>query len=162
MEKTKERVIRELVEARHNIVNAVDLVLPARRDQVFLGTWSINDLLAHLIGWDVTNAVSVKEISQGSKPGCFTQWNPDWSAYNSKLVKECKCQDSDQTLAGMQASHLNLVEFLKRIPAEDFERDFGARTSRGGIITIANYLQAEIDDEREHCHQIKNWVEETR
>jgi hypothetical protein len=107
----------------------------------------------------IVNADSVREIRQGHKPVCFEHWNPDWSAYNAKLVKQYKGQDADATLIEMQASHRSLLEFLQEIPAGDFEKDFGARTSRGGIITIANYLQAEIDDEREHYRQIKNWVE---
>ena len=51
----KDALIANLVEARKNILNAAS-ALPARqRDEIFLGSWSVKDLLAHLIGWDYTN-----------------------------------------------------------------------------------------------------------
>jgi len=58
----RDALVAGLVEARQNILDAAS-ALPARaRDEVFLGSWSIKDLLAHLIGWGFTNIDAVKAI----------------------------------------------------------------------------------------------------
>lgn len=43
------------METRRNSLDAASSPSPERQDEVFLGIWSVKDLLAHLAGWDVTN-----------------------------------------------------------------------------------------------------------
>jgi len=40
---------------RRKILDAASAPSPEQRDEVFLGIWSVKDLLAHLAGWNVTN-----------------------------------------------------------------------------------------------------------
>lgn len=86
----KDEIITGLIEARKNIMDAATALPDKNRDQVFLGVWSVHDLLAHLQGWDVANKQSVKEIRSGKTPGVFKHWNPDWATYNAQLVAEYK------------------------------------------------------------------------
>jgi hypothetical protein len=51
----KDALISGLVETRSEILDAVSALSPAGADEVFLGTWSVKELLAHLVGWDYTN-----------------------------------------------------------------------------------------------------------
>ncbi|MBI5301109.1 MAG: ClbS/DfsB family four-helix bundle protein [Chloroflexi bacterium] len=159
MKATKDRIIRELTETRQHILDLVATLAPEKRDVIFLGTWSVQDLLAHLAGWDFTNADSVKEIRRGKMPSCLTHWNPNWAAYNAKLVQKYKHANWGEMLDLIQLSHHDLIKFLAKISATDFEKDFAVRSPRGRTITIANFLQTEIDDERKHGQQIRHWVE---
>ena len=65
----KDGIIGGLVAARGEILDTVRLLSPAQQDEVFLGEWSVKDLLAHLVGWDYTNQEAVAEILEGKKPG---------------------------------------------------------------------------------------------
>ena len=44
-----------LIETRRKILDAASSPSPEQQDEVFLGIWSVKDLLAHLAGWNVTN-----------------------------------------------------------------------------------------------------------
>ena len=58
----KDALIANLAEARKNILNAASALPAKQRDEIFLGSWSVKDLLAHLIGWDYTNIQAVEAI----------------------------------------------------------------------------------------------------
>ena len=49
----KRSVINKLRESREKILNLVEPLSEEKWNEVFLGKWSISDLVAHLIGWDV-------------------------------------------------------------------------------------------------------------
>ncbi|MBI4673182.1 MAG: hypothetical protein HY741_16125 [Chloroflexi bacterium] len=59
----------------------------------------------------------------------------------------------------MELAHHDLIAFLEKIPARDFEKDFGVRSPRGKVVTISDWLQTEIEDEQTHAEQIRRWVE---
>lgn len=128
------------------------------RDEVFLGVWSTRDLLAHLVGWDYANIDSVNDIRAGQSPRVFQYWNPDWRSFNAKLVKQYKHADWREMRKAIRLSHRALIVMLEKVPAGDFEKDFGVRSPRGRTITIAGHLQAEIDDEQKHCLQLQDWL----
>jgi uncharacterized damage-inducible protein DinB len=154
----KEEIIAGLREARRQILEAVTSLLPEKRDEVFLGSWSIKDLLAHLIGWDFTNIEAVKDIRAGRPPRVFEHWDPDWVKYNAELVGRHKREDFAELLDSVQQSHAALIEFVQSIPAEDIQKDFGIRSPSGTNITVEGFLQFEIDDEGRHYQQIQDWL----
>jgi len=152
----KEELIAGLIEARRQILDAVTVLPPEKQDEVFLGTWSIKDLLAHLVGWDFANMEAVKDIREGQPPHVFQHWNPNWVKYNAELVRRYKHDDFVALLDSIQQSHNALIEFVRTIPAEDIEKDFGIRSSDGTNITVEWFLQFEIDDEGRHYQQIRD------
>lgn len=156
---SKAETIAGLISAREKIVGLAQRLPAEKRDEIFLGVWSVQDLLVHLVGWDYANLDSLKDIRAGKSPRVFEHWNPDWRAFNAQLVKQYKRASWDEMLAALESSHRALLEFLENIPAEEFEKDFGVRSPRGRKITIAYHLQAEIDDERVHFRQIAAWRE---
>jgi hypothetical protein len=119
IEERKEKLILDLVEARKNILNAA-CALPARqREVIFLGSWSVMDLLAHLIGWDYTNMEAVDTILSDQVPGFFASYDEDWRTYNSRLVALYKVDDFSKLVKAMKKSHGELIKYLRSIPAEE-------------------------------------------
>ncbi len=158
MDNTKEQVIDNLVSARRDIVKLASTLPREQQDEVFLGIWSVKDLLAHLIGWDYANAESVKELIRGVRPTPLSHWNPDWQAFNAQLVKQYRREDFVTMLALLDKSHQALIGLLQSLDKDDFEKDWGIRTRGGESMTIAWWLQGEIDDERKHLEQMKAWL----
>lgn len=154
----KAETIQGLIEARQKIMDTVAAIPDKKREEIFLGTWAVTDLLAHLIGWDYANIDSVNDIRAGKSPRVFQSWNPDWRAFNARLVKQYKRADWNEMLKAIHSSHRDLIKFLKTVPADELEKDFGVRSPRGRNITIAHHLQAEIDDEQMHYQQIRDWL----
>ena len=154
----KDKIIAELVEARGKILDAASSLSPADQDRVFLGVWSVKDLLAHLVGWDFANLEAAQAILAGQIPGFYAHYDRDWRTYNARLVAEYKREDFADLLASVEDSHQKLIGFLETIPAEEFDRDRGVRF-KGYKVTIARLLQAEIDDEKTHHTQVDEFRE---
>ncbi|HSF80887.1 MAG TPA: DinB family protein [Anaerolineales bacterium] len=154
----KEEILTGLSAVRQQILSAAAALPKEKHDEVFLGKWSIQDLLAHLVGWDYANIEAVKDIRAGKSPGVFQHWNPDWAAYNARLVKQYKRENFTELLDSVRQSHQALIDFIRTVPAEEIEKDFGIRSPSGATITVAWYLQFEIDDEEQHQQQISDWI----
>jgi hypothetical protein len=141
----KDAIIGGLVKAREKILEAASLLSPAEQDEVFLGVWSVKDLLAHLVGWDYTNLTAVQEILAGQKPSFWDYYDRDWKSYNARLVAEYKREDFSELVAAVEASHRELIDFLQTIPADEYVKRK----------TIGTLLRVETQDEEEHYRQVE-------
>lgn len=141
----KNAIIAGLLEARSKLLAEVRFLPAGAEDEVFLGTWSVKDLLAHLIGWDVTNLEAVGEILAGKKPAFWQHYDRDWQSYNARLVAEHKQDDLAELLTSIEASHRRLIDFLDSVPADDYTRN----------TKIGRLLRTEARDEEEHCRQVR-------
>jgi hypothetical protein len=155
---TKDDLIAAMIETRQGIVAVAQACPPEARDDVFLGTWSLKDMLAHLIGWDYTNMAAVSNVLAGQIPIFYAHHDRDWKTYNALLVTQYKQDDFSALLSAAGNSHQTMTDFLRTIPASEFTKDHSVRF-RGYIVTIARLLQAEIDDEKVHCAQLSQYVE---
>jgi len=152
----KEMLISDLINVRKLIIEAATCLSPEERNQVFLGVWSVKDLLAHLIGWDYTNLVAAKDILAGKLPEFYSEYDHDWKSYNERLIGKYKRDNFEELLNSIQNSHQKLIDYLKTIPAEDLDKDTGVRCQRHKI-TINGLLRVEINDEKIHHQQIENF-----
>ena len=157
----KAQVLADLVEARQNILAEASTLSEAEQDQVFLGIWSVKDLLAHLIGWDKTNLDAVKGVMKGDVPYFYKYRDPDWRTYNALLVKKNKKDSMWELIATAKDSHEKLIRFLQTIPPEHFNKDFGVRY-RGYKVTIQRLLDSEAKDEQVHYKQITDFFKVSR
>ncbi|MFZ5857062.1 MAG: ClbS/DfsB family four-helix bundle protein [Chloroflexota bacterium] len=148
----KDELLFGLKAVRESILNEA-LALPAEaRDRVFLGTWSVMDLLAHLAGWDFTNLQAVQDVLDGLLPEFYDHRDADWRAYNAILVGKYKRTDFSDQVQLVRDAQGQLLNFLQTLPAEDLKRDTGVRY-KGIKVTIARLLQSELEDEETHFDQ---------
>jgi hypothetical protein len=143
----KDEIIRGLVKARRKVLEAASLLSPAQQDEVFLGTWSVKDLLAHLAGWDYTNLTAVQEILAGQKPSFFEHRDRDWQSYNARLVAEYRRDDFAELVAVVEESHRTLIDLLQGVPADEY-----LKRKR-----ITSLLRVEIRDCEEHHRQVEEF-----
>jgi hypothetical protein len=154
---TRDEIITGLVEARECILAAASAVPPAKQDEVFLGVWSMKELLAHLVGWDHANLQAAQEILGNRLPSFYAHRDRGWKSYNESLVARYKREDYAELLVSVEDSHRELIDYLRTVPAEEFDRDRGLRAGRYKV-TIARLLRAETDDEKQHCAQIQEFL----
>jgi hypothetical protein len=157
----KEEIIQALVKTRQTILDKVSTLSKAERECVFLGTWSIKDLLAHMAGWDFTNLDAVGSVLAGRIPAFYDYRDRDWQTYNAILVEKYKKNSFRELLATVKNSQRKLIKFLQSIPPEDFNKDYGVRF-RGYKVTIQRLLEAEEKDEQIHYGQIVNFFKATK
>jgi len=149
----KEQILSRLIEVRQNIITEASKLSEAQQDQVFLGIWSIKDLLAHIIGWDYTNLEAAKSILQVQIPSFYEHRDKDWQTYNAMLVSKYKKDSFQELLAAVNESQKKLIGFLQTIPPENLNKDFGVRF-RGYKVTIQRLLEADVKDVQTHHKQI--------
>jgi hypothetical protein len=155
----KEALIAGLVEIRRKILETAVSLSPTQQDEIFLGVWSVKDLLAHLIGWDFTNLEAAKAILSGQLPVFYDHYDKNWQSYNARLVIRYKQENFTELLTAVADAHRQLIDFLATIPGQEFDKDRGIRF-RGYKLTITRLLQAEMEDEKVHHGQIKRFKHE--
>jgi hypothetical protein len=156
----KEEILQALVKTRQNILAKVSTLSKAERQRVFLGIWSIKDLLAHLAGWDYTNVAAVGSILAGEVPSFYDYRDRDWHTYNAILVEKYKQNSFRELLASVKNSQKKLLEVLQSVPPEDFNKDFGVHF-RDYKVTIQRLLESEEKDEQIHYKQIVDFFKVT-
>lgn len=157
----KDQILSSLVEVREHILTEASRVSDAQRDQIFLGIWSIKDLLAHLAGWDDTNREAVGYVLAGKLPPFYAHHDRDWAKYNAMLVAKYKRNDMDELIGVVRDSQRELIELVETIPPEMFSKDFGVRF-RGYKVTIQRLLEAELEDEQTHLQQTVDFLRESK
>jgi len=149
----KEWGISEMQRVRSELMAEVAALSRRERDTVFLGIWSVRDLLAHLAGWDYANLDAAKSILAGKSPAFYEQKDRDWQTYNAMLVKKYRRNTFRELLATLKSSQKKLINYLQTIPPEHFNKDFGVRF-RGYKVTIQRLLEADVKDVQIHHQQI--------
>jgi hypothetical protein len=157
----KDQTLSALTEARQKLLSAASKFSEEDQDLIFLGVWSVRDLLAHLIGWDQTNINAIKSVMQNQVPAFYEYRDHDWQTYNAMLVTKYKRGSIQELVLTAKASHEKLIRYLQMLPSEIFNKDFGVRF-RGYKVTIERLLEAETKDERIHHQQIIDFFAEAK
>jgi hypothetical protein len=153
LEDKKNEFIDGLVTARRAVLAAVQSLPANRMDEIFLGTWTVKDLLAHLAGWDFTNLQAVQEILAGQRPTFFRYFDQDWHTYNQQLVEQYRIEPWPALWAEVNDSHEQLISFLRGLSAQELVNG-KTRSEKGRTVTIRNLLLSEAGDERRHAEQV--------
>ena len=148
-----QQIISEMQMVRSELLTEVTALSRKERDMIFLGIWSVRDLLAHLAGWDYANLDAAKNIIKGRLPSFYEHRDRDWQTFNAMLVKKYKSNNFREQLATLKKSQRELVTYLRTVPPEYFNKDFGVRF-RGYKVTIQRLLEADIKDVKLHHQQI--------
>jgi hypothetical protein len=156
-EEKKARTLQALRDARQAVLAAAAAVPPEATDTVFLGEWSSQDIIAHLIGWDYANMQAAQAILAGELPAFYAHHDHDWRSFNAELVRRYRLERYEATIQAAWESHQALYDLVATIPAEEFERDHGVRF-RGYKVTITRLLAADSKDGQTHARQLRGFA----
>lgn len=153
----KAQLLSDLHAARLALLAAAGRVPARRRNDIFLGAWSIKDLVAHLVGWDHANLEGAQALLARRLPAFYAHRDRDWAGLNAEFVARYRRDHYTALAAEARRAHRALMKYLLTVPAEEFDRDGGVRF-RGVRVTIARLLASETQDEQEHCRQVEEFV----
>lgn len=154
----REVLISSLSDTRREILDCASTCAVEDSHRVFLGTWSLLDLLAHLTGWDHANVEAIQAVQAGRLPLFYRFHDRGWQSYNATLVRKYRRASLEEQIGQAASSHLRLMEELGDVPSEDIDRDFCVRF-RGFRITVGRLMEGEGRDEAEHLAQVKKFLE---
>jgi hypothetical protein len=120
--------------------------------QVWLGHWSVRDILAHIAGWHAEMIPALGRLQRGEAPYPDRAYD-DADGWNARFVaarRECATND---LVREMDASHRDLLTAVSRLPEASFAEGQPAAGLVDGVAG-AHY--------REHAAQIRQWRQRWR
>jgi hypothetical protein len=115
---------------------------------VWLGAWSIREILAHLSGWHREMGPALERLARGEKPIPAGVSYDDVDSWNARFVAAKKDWPLDEVLLELDRSHEYFMHAAAAVPEERVRPG----TTAYGIIAAcsAHHYQ-------EHGDQIRAW-----
>jgi hypothetical protein len=115
--------------------------------QVWLGTWGVRDILAHIAGWHREMIPALERLGRDEAAHPDGAYD-DFDAWNARFVAARQGLAPVDLLQELDRSHRELVRAASRLPDEHFAQ---GKTAAGLVDGVAG------GHYREHAEQIRQW-----
>lgn len=118
-----------------------------KMNEVWLGTWSARDMLAHLAGWQEMMAIAYERMARGERPAPEGVNLSDVDGMNAQYVAESK----DKSVAAVRKDfETTLAHFAAAVQAMPADRFVEGKTAMNILNTIAGHPT-------EHIEEVRAW-----
>ena len=142
----KARLLQESDEALLDLRQSIDGLDDGRLTRVWLGTWSIREILIHITGWHREMLPALARVARG-EPAYPAGTYDDFDAWNARFVEAKAGVKVADVLAQLDASHRDFVRAAGAVP----DARLGAAHDLIEGTGAGHY--------REHAAQIRAWRE---
>ncbi len=150
----KAALLKTFTENRLAILEVASAWPPERAGEIFLGEWSLLDLLAHMTGWHNAYLEAFDALRNGRLPEFYAHKDADWRSFNAHLVKQYRRPTFAEQIVLFNEAFGKLAQVLSEMSADEFFRESGVRY-RGYRVTVARLVEGELKDERVHLEQMR-------
>jgi hypothetical protein len=127
---------------------AVDNLADGELGEVWLGTWSVKDVIGHIVGWQRELRPALDRLARGERPILAGVSYDDVDAWNEKLAAAMRGLARADLLAALDDSHAAFLRAAATIPEERFQ---AGRTAYKLVdLNSAHHY-------REHADEIGAW-----
>jgi hypothetical protein len=116
--------------------------------EVWLGTWSIKEIVAHMSGWHREMGPALERIARGERPVAEGVSYDDVDAWNAKFARAGQGTSVADLLLELDKSHEYFLRAAAGVPAERFQP--GKTAYKIVDLNSAHHY-------REHGDQIRAW-----
>jgi len=140
----KARLLQESDDAFLDLRQAIDGLDDGRLTRVWLGTWSIREILIHITGWHQEMLPALARVARGEAAYPAGTYD-DFDAWNARFVEAKAGVKVADVLVQLDASHRDFVRAAGAVPDAQLAaaRDLVEGTGAGHY--------------REHAAQIRAW-----
>ena len=138
------RLLQESDEAFLDLRQSIDGLDDGRLTRVWLGTWSIREILVHITGWHQEMLPALARVARG-EPAYPAGTYDDFDAWNARFVAAKAGVKVADVLAQLDASHRDFLRAARAVP----EAEIGAARELIEGTGAGHY--------REHAAQIRAW-----
>jgi hypothetical protein len=92
----------------------------AKMREVWLGTWSARDIVAHISGWHRELAPALDRLARGERPVAEGVSYDDVDAWNARFTEAKKATATADILKELDASHAAFVRAAAAVPDERY------------------------------------------
>jgi hypothetical protein len=120
----------------------------ARLNEVWYGSWSIKDIVAHLTGWHRELLPALERIARGERPVPAGTSYDNFDEWNEKFASALRSKPVAELLTELDQTHTSFLRAAALIPEARFEP---ARTAYKLVdLNTAHHY-------REHGDEIRAW-----
>lgn len=119
----------------------------AQMSQVWLGSWGVREILAHITGWHRETIPALERLGRGEAPYPDGAYD-DFDRWNARFVEARKGRPAVDLLREVDASHRELLITASQLSDELFAEGKPASGLVDGV-AAGHY--------REHAEQIRQW-----
>ena len=116
--------------------------------EVWLGTWSIRDIIAHIVGWHHEMAPALQRIARGERPIPDGVSYEDVDVWNARFAAAKKDAEVADVLLDLDKSHEDFLHAAAAVPEERFQ---------AGKTAYRIVDQNSAHHYKEHGDQIRAW-----
>ena len=116
--------------------------------EVWLDTWSVKEIVAHIGGWHREMRPALERLARGERPIPEGVSYDDVDAWNARFAAQAKDRAVADLLLELDRSHEDFIQAADHVPAERWQP--GKTTYRIVDDNIARHY-------REHADQILAW-----
>jgi hypothetical protein len=89
-----------------------------RLTEVWLGDWSVKDIVAHISGWHRELAPALERLARGERPNPQGVSYDDVDAWNAKFAAARKATSAREVLNDLERSHADFMRAAAAVPTE--------------------------------------------
>jgi len=143
----KQDMIRSAEHEYAQLRAAVHGLDEARMSEVWLGTWGVRQIVAHIAGWHREMLPALERVARGQTPYADGAYD-DFDRWNARFVDQRKDVATRELLHELDTSHREFLEAVARLSDADLVDGGRARGLVDGV-GAGHY--------REHSAQITEW-----
>jgi hypothetical protein len=143
----REETIAALEANTQALLHELDGLPEEKLTQVFLGVWSVREILAHIVGWNDIIAQGLERMARGepmSPPGVDLS---DVDGMNARFAEAVRALDVAAVRRNLDAAVARLIAAARALPEDRFAE---GKTALRVLRTMAEHPQ-------EHIPQIQEW-----
>lgn len=144
----KDAILKLVEEEYSHLRQAIDGLDAGQLERVWFGSWSVKDIVAHLLGWEREMAGALQRMARGEKP---TPEGVDYSntdQWNAKFSLAMKQQLPTTVLAEWAQVHMTYVKAARAVPDDRY----GEGKTANRLLEGSGYGHY-----REHAGPIREW-----
>jgi hypothetical protein len=143
----KQDLLRRADEEFDGLKAAIKGLDDAGMREVWLGTWGVREIVAHITGWHREMIPAIERLGRGEAAHADGAYD-DYDAWNARFVTARRELTPAALVDELDRSHRDLVRAVSRLPDEDF----GEGTVAPGLVdgVAGGHYQ-------EHAAQIRQW-----
>ena len=146
--KTKEELLNEAAREYRALHEALQGLNEAQMTEVWLGTWSVRDIVAHIAGWHQEMAPALERLARGERPVREGVSYDDVDGWNERFAAARRTVAVADVLLELDKSHEAFLKAAAAVPGERLQPGKTAWKIVDG--NSAHHY-------REHGEQIRAW-----
>jgi hypothetical protein len=145
---TKEELLNEAAREYKAFHEALQGLNEAQMTEVWLGRWSVRDIVAHIAGWHHEMSPALERLARGERPVAAGVSYDDVDAWNARFTDARRTTAVADVLLELDKSHEDFLRAAAAVPADRFQPGKTAWKIVDG--NSAHHY-------REHGEQIRTW-----